>query len=120
MLHCATYTLPFPSSHLRMTSTKKLEELTKSHKLSSKVTPKKRIEPPKSQLLNACRVVAALARILVGEEPLRFFFLGSGHGQAQHQQNLKHVPVLLGLSSKTETEQAIIDNKVDLIGFYLT
>ena len=64
---------------------KEVEELTKSHKVSSKVTPRKRMEPYKAQLLEACVVVAALTRMLVGGEPLRILFLGSGRGQARHQ-----------------------------------
>ena len=53
---------------------KEVEELTKSQKLSSKVTPKKRMNLTKSQLLEACVVAAVSVRVLAGGDPLQILF----------------------------------------------
>lgn len=68
---------------------KEVEELTKSHKLSNKVTPKKRMEPYK---VSSGRGVRGRGRFSQsggrGKTPASSF-LGRGRGQTWSQQNLK-------------------------------
>ena len=53
-----------------LNNNKEVEKVTKSHKLSNKVTPKQRTEPYKSHLVEVRVVVTALARVPVVVEPL--------------------------------------------------
>lgn len=68
-----------------------VEELTKSRKLSNKVTPKGRMEPYRVPSgVEVCVVVAALARVVVMAKPLQVLFwgeVGVNHGPSRVPSN---------------------------------
>ena len=65
---------------------KEVEELTKSHKLSSKVTPRKRMEPYKVPAARGVRGRGRFSQNAGRGRASSSPFLGSGRGQAWHQQ----------------------------------
>lgn len=68
---------------------KEVEELTKSHKLSSKVTPRKRMEPYKVPSGRGVRGRSRLNRCGGRRNTPASPFLGRGRGQIWPQQSLK-------------------------------
>ena len=65
---------------------KEVEELTKSHKLSSKVTQRKRMEPYKVPAARGVRGRGRFSQNAGRGRASSNPFLGSGRGQARHQQ----------------------------------
>ena len=89
MLHYATHP---PLCHPLLFGdelNKEVEELTKSHKLSNKVTPKKRMEPYKVSSGRGARGRGRFSQSGGRGKTPASSFLGRGWGQTWSQQNPK-------------------------------